>query len=822
MKPTILSILLILTLSVSRAQTYYPIEECRLAYEQNMIETILPSLFHIKETAENGGQFDAREYFKAADLLCEIYIHHYKNPEYATKIMEQAHGTLLQKADSTHKSPTRLSALKLAEIHIITHQYDKAQKYISQSEKLFDIAKCNCDERVRLQLAKLELATVNKYTAQLPAEIKKTAAVYNKFHGDITANKDFLAMSANNKIAAAYLVLGDTVNAENRWKSIAESIKINNAKSNELSNSVINSLATIEMARHNWQAALDMYLNVKVYHDYYNALYFRNIVMCAIFSQRSDVAGRYFGHFNKEMYQSKARVFFRSTEENHLKTWAETVKDVDFYNFAAQKSRTITAEAFASSVFFKKLSVESHRIIDSYVQKSTDQRLKSAYQKCKEMKHKFIFELADSVQKMRYYAEYERLFDSIFIKADNFSRILDLQTKNIYNLRNSLTDNELIVEFCVIPDYSNYPQNTDYFGAYIIGKNSSTAKLIQLAETKQIEQLLRTNGDDVLAINQMYAKEKSSQLYNLIFKPLVANIRPSSTIYYSPYGMLANINFDYLTNENGTPLNQKYKMVRVSSTSDIQKVKTRAIQFSKSAALFGNINYGDNSAPKTARRGIDFRNIPATKQEIDSVSKILNINKITTKIYDGDLATESAFKQLSGNSPEILHLATHGFYLDTKQKTAANKFAQNVNTYSEKESSMVLTGLALSNANRAWKGNQTVSGIEDGILTSFEISQLDLSNTRLAVLSACETAAGKIFPVDGVFGLQRAFKQAGAGSILMSLWKVDDEATAMFMESFYKFLFEFSDRHKALRLAQSEVRKEYSDPWYWAGWVLLD
>ncbi|MBR6277647.1 MAG: CHAT domain-containing protein, partial [Bacteroidales bacterium] len=149
-------------------------------------------------------------------------------------------------------------------------------------------------------------------------------------------------------------------------------------------------------------------------------------------------------------------------------------------------------------------------------------------------------------------------------------------------------------------------------------------------------------------------------------------------------------------------------------------------------------------------------------------------------------------------------------------------FAQNVNTYSQKESAMVLAGLALSGADKAWKGNFENVNSEDGILTAYEISQLDLSNTKLVVLSACETARGKIFPVDGVFGLQRAFKQAGAGSILMSLWKVDDNVTSIFMEHFYKFLFETNDRNEALKKAQDEVRKQYPDPYYWAAWVMLD
>jgi len=261
-------------------------------------------------------------------------------------------------------------------------------------------------------------------------------------------------------------------------------------------------------------------------------------------------------------------------------------------------------------------------------------------------------------------------------------------------------------------------------------------------------------------------------------------------------------------------------MVRVSSTANIPEVKSLDLKSAKTASLYGGIDYKNTSENAVAlSRGVDFRNLPNSHPEIIKISKILTASNIKTDTLCGENATEESFKKLSGNSPDILHVATHGFYLD---EDSQKPFAQNVNSYSQKESAMVLAGLALSGADKAWKGNFENVNSEDGILTAYEISQLDLSNTKLVVLSACETARGKIFPVDGVFGLQRAFKQAGAGAILMSLWKVDDGVTAIFMEHFYKFLFETNDRHKALKLAQDEVKKQFPDPYYWAAWVMLD
>jgi CHAT domain-containing protein len=167
-------------------------------------------------------------------------------------------------------------------------------------------------------------------------------------------------------------------------------------------------------------------------------------------------------------------------------------------------------------------------------------------------------------------------------------------------------------------------------------------------------------------------------------------------------------------------------------------------------------------------------------------------------------------------------LATHGFVIDTQQKAEGNKFVESTNAYSQKESYMMWAGLLMAGANNVWQGKFSLENVEDGVLTADEISRLDLSNTKLAVLSACETARGKIDPVDGVYRLQRALKMAGVQTIVMSLWKVQDEATSMLMTQFYTYLTSGVERHQALWKAMMDVRKKYKDPYYWTGFVMLD
>ena len=133
-------------------------------------------------------------------------------------------------------------------------------------------------------------------------------------------------------------------------------------------------------------------------------------------------------------------------------------------------------------------------------------------------------------------------------------------------------------------------------------------------------------------------------------------------------------------------------------------------------------------------------------------------------------------------------------------------------------------GLLFAGANIALQGNSKdlPEGVQDGILTAKEISLLDLRDADLVVLSACETAKGDITS-EGVFGLQRAFKMAGVQTIIMSLWKVNDQATQLLMTEFYNnWIGKQQSKREAFRNAQNTVRTKHEEPKYWAGFIMLD
>ena len=188
-------------------------------------------------------------------------------------------------------------------------------------------------------------------------------------------------------------------------------------------------------------------------------------------------------------------------------------------------------------------------------------------------------------------------------------------------------------------------------------------------------------------------------------------------------------------------------------------------------------------------------------------------------------------KRLFGNwenllpSPRVLHIATHGFFFPDPQEEMSFDYDEGSSqlVFKLSDHPMIRSGLVLARANHVWEGNPPLKDREDGILTAYEISQMDLSATELVVLSACETGLGDIEGNEGVYGLQRAFQMAGARYLIMSLWQVPDKETMEFMKSFYQnWLEEEMSIPVAFRETQKIMRKKYKDPYVWAAFVLVE
>ena len=214
--------------------------------------------------------------------------------------------------------------------------------------------------------------------------------------------------------------------------------------------------------------------------------------------------------------------------------------------------------------------------------------------------------------------------------------------------------------------------------------------------------------------------------------------------------------------------------------------------------------------------------LPATKVEIATIAALLRKHDWQLEEYTEDNATKESIQQVKG--PKILHVATHAFFLPDQAASVRGTLLQMPPGF---EDPMLRSGLFFAGANRALRGEKPSKDLEDGILTAYEAAGLNLQGTELVVLSACDTGLGKIENGEGVFGLRRAFQEAGAQAVLMSLWAVPDRETQELMTLFYTRWLGGEDKQQALRDAQMElrlkVRARYGDdkPFYWGGFVLV-
>lgn len=215
-----------------------------------------------------------------------------------------------------------------------------------------------------------------------------------------------------------------------------------------------------------------------------------------------------------------------------------------------------------------------------------------------------------------------------------------------------------------------------------------------------------------------------------------------------------------------------------------------------------------------------FQRLPGTRQEGIEIARLLHVHPLLAKE-----AVESHIK--SAQAPRILHIATHGFFLSDQQTARVGSEPLLAGSTGEDrfwrlrhvEDPLLRSGLAFAGANTWLQGREVPPTAEDGLLTARDVLYLDLEGTDLVTLSACETGVGQVHVGEGVFGLRRAFTQAGAKTLVMSLWRIPDVQTRALMSAFYERLLSGVSCVEALRAAQLELRQRYPDPYYWGAFI---
>lgn len=533
-----------------------------------------------------------------------------------------------------------------------------------------------------------------------------------------------------------------------------------------------------------------------------------------------------------------------SLSKDSLNSFRYAKESVAAAKLSNNNEEIIEAEAFLSQLYYQNSNYNEAELC-----------MANALEKMKDNIHNQNYHMT-SEQKQRLWDKYEQhflLYRDIVDKSNRaptlmeklynnvlFSKNLLLKTEyddktdrliNTWkNIQQQLSDNDIAIEFIAT---NGVEGNFHIYHALVIDKSCSSPKMITLYSEKELEKVKKTN-----------TKKIEDIVGELIWNPILSHYKNVKNIYFSPDGILHILPIEYFNKDCSTNMFEHYNMFRVSSTKEL--IREQNVQQKISAVLYGGLDYNpynrasviggtDNSSSvwrDIAKRG-GFDPLLNTVLEIKQIYELINDHSIQATIYTGENGTEESFRNLSSKNDNIIHLATHGMYVrpdDIKRKINENNYyfldlIEYDNNPVKEDKALTHSFLVMSGGNGVIERNPFSDITNDGILTAKEISQLDLNEVDLVVLSACESALGDIY-YDGVYGLQRGFKKAGANTIIMSLDKVDDEATRILMVEFYKNLMSGKTKLQSLKDAQLHLRTtengKFSDPKYWAAFIMLD
>ena len=385
----------------------------------------------------------------------------------------------------------------------------------------------------------------------------------------------------------------------------------------------------------------------------------------------------------------------------------------------------------------------------------------------------------------------------------DYSRLLAISWNDV---QRKLLKNEAAVEFIEVPN-----ENADsvLYVALVLRNDSERPHLVKIGRESHLKEAI------ALGLSTTSMSER-------VWYPLREELKNVKTVWFSVDGVLHKLPIEHLPYKKNKLVDEIYQLNRLTSTREL--VIHRSGEKASNAVLYGDLTYREPQEGLASDKETELVRSAATnplrftKDEVAVVSSSLRDRGVQCKLLEGVDGTKSSLLSLNHKSVSFLHMATHGYYYNvdstiTTRPDMSIAGGLSIPMMSQAERAMLRSGLVMS----------------DSILSAYDVSHLKFKDLQLVTLSACGSGLGDIGTGEGVFGLQRAFKQAGAQSILMTLWDVDDYMTYRFMEHFYGKLACGLSKNKALISAQEMIRKtkingihDYNDPQFWAGYILLD
>nr|WKN34157.1 tetratricopeptide repeat protein [Tunicatimonas sp. TK19036] len=420
-------------------------------------------------------------------------------------------------------------------------------------------------------------------------------------------------------------------------------------------------------------------------------------------------------------------------------------------------------------------------------------------------------------------------------RSETFATTVDIKRVTWQQVQKTLHPGEAAVEIIRVAKDSS-----TLYAALVVEPEEAAPRLCLLPRGWEME-----NKNYYYYQNAIEFRMADDLSYDLFWEPIQKQLSDQTkTVYLAPDGIYHKINLNSLYH----PKTHQYVLDEidlrvVSSTRDL--VRDTKTGTSRQAYLIGYPDfqyqigqYNSEAFQDTADTGSEpvaratmlentpflfgINQLPGTREEVQTIDELLTRQQWKTHKYVAEQAQEEAVKSV--DNPGLLHIATHGYFMNDLPVSAEGGKAYGIHLQNITANPLLRAGLLLAGAEytiRAEDGRSTYWEEEDGILTAYEAMNLRLNGTEMVVLSACETGLGDIKNGEGVYGLQRAFLVAGAQSVLMSLWNVNDNSTAELMKLFYQYWLSGQDKHQALRNAQLTIKKQRPDPYYWGGFMLI-
>ncbi len=558
--------------------------------------------------------------------------------------------------------------------------------------------------------------------------------------------------------------------------------------------------------------------------------YIYNQYNLAVLYQRQKDFEHAYPLFNSvaNFYLNQINELFPSLSELEKTAFYNKISEIinayqDFGIEFRDNKRDLSGDLYNFRLATKALLLNASTKIRNHIIHSGDKVLLSRFNEWQHVKEAlaklYTLDLEEKVKQQQNIESLQRkandLEKDLSAKSELFSNHYDKKNITWQNVMSALKPGEAAIEMIRLKVNK---RDSIIYAALIVKKGIANPILVVLPHGDELESREFNNYK-----NSVLFQIEDKRSYSYFWLPLQSALADINTIYFSPDGIFNKINLETLYD----PVANQYLIDRatiylVSNTKEVLN-QSEKLPTSPQATLLGFPDYNleaSNETQKPVNHLGDFNvleknsipELPGTKEELLKISELLQQHQWNVKLYIQEQATEENIK--AQHSPTILHIATHGFFIESTNDNMPIIYS---NDLSKKENNPLLrSGLILAGAE-----NHGKKEVDDGILTALEAMNLNLDKTILVILSACETGSGQIKNGEGVFGLQRSFLVSGASSIMMSLWKVNDEATQELMIEFYKNWLTSDNKADAFRKTQLVLKKKYSFPYYWGSFIMM-